>query len=995
MALSERKEIIPVGGLDTFTAERVLDPSTGRVLELENAYFARANEVVKRNGTAPLSASVAPSGTLPNAWQLATHKGALVSLGQVGAHPLATWSPSAGRWAYAPNEVLRGPISVNKLPYPGEGNGGYNADVAATPSYFGVGFVNQPGSAFSANNYIQQVVDVATSKVIYSYTSTLSASAYMGHVRAVGTSWFVHCWLIPGTGGSVIFGRWDIANIATSGTPTQVTAATGQSFGTWTDLDLQVTGPDEVTAIWVRNDNKVMFSKFTVSTATASTAAQLKDSAGVGIVGKTASFVKQTVAMASQVVLVLDTATGLRGHVYGSGMSSNATTSTTIDAGATNTSQTSTMTAYSTSSTDYAVLYENPGATAVQVTVRAAKVVAGVPTLAASFQSGAIASRVALLADGDYYVVLYYPSATQPAFFLVRATSDPTANLLPPPVARFSTWNAWLGNGLFAATVSDLATIGNDVISATSERVRLESAGGVVTYDFGVALRRIVCNDATAGPPHEAADNLFIPGGVLSAFDGVELREAAWSVYPELISAAYSNPPGGLVAGQTYKWAGVFRWIDASGRVHRSAVSAVLTGTVSAGNSAATITYTTPRLSSGAGGIFELYRQPALGGAYYKVSSRTIDKSVVTSTILDTTSDAALVAGELLYSQPGQSGSVLADQPPPPAVAVTAWQQRVWAISAERRTELWFTAEIVDGLAPKWNEALVIDMDDEYGDITGIAPMDDKLVILKANAVYVLSGPGPDATGAGSFQHPALVSPADGMAASDIRSIVAYPDGVMFRSGRGITALTRGLTTEYIGKDVQKQTASGFTPVSAFVVPSLTQVRFYSAEGTTLVYDYTVKQWSTFTGQAATSATLWGNSPVYVTGNTVLVETPGLYSENGANITMRVTFPWLKMSGFRGFGRLYEFQGVGELVESHVLDVTTAYNDDPTDTVVKSVAPDVNWNWAVLDDRQKVSTARVTLAETSGAAGFKVSALVAWIGAKPGLNRINPAQRAQ
>jgi hypothetical protein len=220
------------------------------------------------------------------------------------------------------------------------------------------------------------------------------------------------------------------------------------------------------------------------------------------------------------------------------------------------------------------------------------------------------------------------------------------------------------------------------------------------------------------------------------------------------------------------------------------------------------------------------------------------------------------------------------------------------------------------------------------------------------------------------------------------------PDGIMFRAGRGLALLTRGLTLEYIGAPVQKYVTSAWVTAGALLYPDKTQVRFYSTGGTTLVYDYIAKQWSVFTGQTASSAVLWGGLPTFANAtNGVLVEN-ALYTENGAAITMKVTTPWIKMGGFRGFGRLYELQGIGEFAAAHTLNVTTAYNDNPADTVVKSVVPGTNWDWACLDDRQKISTAKVTLAETSSLAGFKASGLVLLIGAKPGLNRIDPGKRA-
>jgi hypothetical protein len=397
------------------------------------------------------------------------------------------------------------------------------------------------------------------------------------------------------------------------------------------------------------------------------------------------------------------------------------------------------------------------------------------------------------------------------------------------------------------------------------------------------------------------------------------------------------------------------------------------------------------RGSAGGSNIVELYRTTAGGTTYYKVNSTFNIYTTETNTIQDVVSDASLVSGELLYT----AGGVLASQPPPPMFAITQFDRRLWGISAEDRSLLWFTSQFVDGIAPVWNEALTVRINDQFGDCTGLESMDDKLIIFKDNAVYYLPhGGGPNASGVGSYADPILAMSNEGMAEADVQSTVVMPDGIMFRAGRGLALLSRGLVISYIGQPVQKYVTSAWVTAGALLYPDKTQVRFYSTGGTTLVYDYIAKQWSVFTGQTASSAVLWGGLPTFANAtNGVLVEN-ALYTENGAAITMKVTTPWIKMGGFRGFGRLYELQGIGEYVAAHTLVVTTAYNDNPADTVVKSVAPGTNWDWACLDDRQKISTAKVTLAETSSLAGFKASGLVLLIGAKPGLNRIDPGKRA-
>src|SRR5260221_273811 len=140
-ALNKVPFTVNIGSLRTDVDARILPPGAG-VLELENCVMSQTGAVSKRNGSSAVSMSIAPSGTLPNVWQLATHKGALVALPQVGAHPLAVYSSSLGRFSYPTNEPRRGPIDVRKLPYQGDGNGGYNGAAAVIGNYVALGFTS-------------------------------------------------------------------------------------------------------------------------------------------------------------------------------------------------------------------------------------------------------------------------------------------------------------------------------------------------------------------------------------------------------------------------------------------------------------------------------------------------------------------------------------------------------------------------------------------------------------------------------------------------------------------------------------------------------------------------------------------------------------------------------------------------------------------------------------------------------------------------------------
>jgi hypothetical protein len=74
------------------------------------------------------------------------------------------------------------------------------------------------------------------------------------------------------------------------------------------------------------------------------------------------------------------------------------------------------------------------------------------------------------------------------------------------------------------------------------------------------------------------------------------------------------------------------------------------------------------------------------------------------------------------------------------------------------------------------------------GDITALKAMDDKLIIFKENAIFYLSGDGPNNLGQqDTFIEPQLISSDIGCSVKN--SVVLTPAGIFFKSHKGIHLL--------------------------------------------------------------------------------------------------------------------------------------------------------------------------------------------------------------
>jgi hypothetical protein len=183
--------------------------------------------------------------------------------------------------------------------------------------------------------------------------------------------------------------------------------------------------------------------------------------------------------------------------------------------------------------------------------------------------------------------------------------------------------------------------------------------------------------------------------------------------------------------------------------------------------------------------------------------------------------------------------------------------------------------------------------------MTALAPMDDKIIIFKQNAIYYINGAGPDNLGStavgcslGNYSQPTFITSVVGC--TNQQSIVLTPRGLMFQSDKGIWLLGLDLSTEYIGAPVEAYNSS--TVTSAFVIPQTNFVLFTLSSGITLMYDYFYGQWGEFINVPAISATLYQGLHTYINKfGQVFQENPGVYLDGakpvyrGANASRKST----------------------------------------------------------------------------------------------------------
>lgn len=370
----------------------------------------------------------------------------------------------------------------------------------------------------------------------------------------------------------------------------------------------------------------------------------------------------------------------------------------------------------------------------------------------------------------------------------------------------------------------------------------------------------------------------------------------------------------------------VYRWTDNTGKDHFSAPTLNALTVIFNGDTetqSARIRVPTLRLTEKENVVIELYRTEDAGTTFYKVTSDLDpvfnDKTVDYIDIDDTTSDADLLSGELLYT----TGNVVENIAMPACNLITAYQNRI-AVVGEDENTVYFSKQVEEGKPVEPTDLITKYFEPIGGEISAIADMSSAFVAFQKDACHWISGQGPLSTlQQNDFTSPEAIAKDIGCIDSD--SVVLTPNGLMFKSRKGIYLLSPNYKISYIGDKVELYNSSTIT--SAKVVGELNQIRFTTSEEIALVYNYNLDRWATFTNHGAKSAVVIENDYYYLReDSSIYKENRTSFSDASSPIKMRIQTGWLSFNQLQGFQRVYHALVLGTYKSAHQLIVKTAYN---------------------------------------------------------------------
>lgn len=523
--------------------------------------------------------------------------------------------------------------------------------------------------------------------------------------------------------------------------------------------------------------------------------------------------------------------------------------------------------------------------------------------------------------DGSIIQQLLYQIATP---FVVPVEGYPTNNICPQPN---------IDQALSNSFIFGLNKIINFTSISGARLITEPTASAAQSLKLSVPLQTHVTIA-------EFNNNAIINCGAIFTFDGATLSESGFFESPGYLFGQLQDSTG-LDVG-TYTYQAIYYWADLQGNQYFSGTSVPLTVVVTDTDIAQVMLEVAALKNTRRRGllnnvVIKIYRTTANSeGPFYPLTTianpdTSTGGAFVTYT--DSTTDAVLeVNGPYLYAPDDNSGEV-PNGSPPGFLAMVATKNRVFGVSQEDPTLIWYTKPITPGVAASWSGVFTVKLESTGGLPTALGALDTTLAIFKTNRLYVLPGDGPDATGStsnGSFTTPQLISSVAGCVTPT--SVGLTDLGLFFQSARGIEMLDRTQAVQYqIGLAVNAYAAVPIYAVTS--VPNQQQIRFLTNNGICLVYDYIQQLWSTYTNYGGIGAGYWLNNYVrcQADGSAYIEDMTSFTDEDLAGnqnpVSMVIETAWIKPNTIdQGFSRIRRFAVFGNFKSAHLLQVDIGIN---------------------------------------------------------------------
>lgn len=526
------------------------------------------------------------------------------------------------------------------------------------------------------------------------------------------------------------------------------------------------------------------------------------------------------------------------------------------------------------------------------------------------------------------YMPVFLNSGSSVCSCLVRLSKSGSLDVANPvSVSDCGQFNLFavssFSSALQVMTVPNTQAVGEDLFFST------------FSTDFSFRLTKVSFGPNASTTAIDVEGGLLIGSSMLSYYDGKTFSEHGFIGAPLIVGFNLIAQTGGaLPADSGYQVVALFSWVDALGNVFYSEPSVIKNVTTPSGSSS---------IPAGSKLVFSVIpviltlknRRDIQLNFYIRRKNNIFQKANVlpfpinlanVQDIIQITLDSYPPQDAEVY--PYADGSIQ-QQTSGNSLSMSLYADRIIRISRDNPSSVSYSQSKLDRLGFEFNDSFFfLNVLDKQGigedRLSGTMSMDGRLIIFKKSSILFINGTGPSrANTQDDFSEPQLLT--SDVGAVSQRSIVLVPDGIMFKSEKGIYLLNRSLQVSYIGAAVEKFNSENVT--SAVVVETENEVRFSTDSGHVLVYNYFSSAWSWFLNINFSSAGFWKRSYVGLTSSgSIMVESNQHKKLAGAKIVQKISTPWVRLKGIQSWQRVYSLLIIGRWKSAHTL-VVRAYYD--------------------------------------------------------------------
>ena len=1019
-------------GIDTKTENKLVMSS--KLTALQNGIFTKAKSITKRNGYDSISKAIIGGGTLTAPRMNATLAGRLVCEDQGS---LYEYSESAAAWR---NAGKYDSIGVSNTFVSGANQTERSSSVAVLGNYALIAYDNWANVVDYTTPIMAKfsVIDLSTGTFLANDTAITSSAGNVQCVRAVllgGTQLAltyinstnglsVRTITISAGAGVVVGGETNIAPF--SDLQSYKSTANQSPFYSY-DVVANVSG---AVVAWSSSAGTNPIKLVTILTSGSTSASGSIAAAGFAIpLSLTADSTNGKIwiywGVPTSATAAPGTGMSLKYAVILSGLTS-PTAIFTIASSLVNVRQVTSVSVSITSQTCYytqAKIMTGTGASipsVVMISV-ALSVTGTAGSLTPVLTNADIYAKPFTMNGKNYLPVVFY-SGVQFSGFLLDLTDNHVAGKFLTGTAEGAFQGIeintnpggggywWRYPGFISAPVIYSSTMAIfsagfvlEAINASSLALGTSTQLNISSFLMGTTLVTFDFNHADARQAIDANGVLALNGSIVSAYDGGSVVELGFNYYPEI---DYITGVGGHLVDGTYQYQAIYQWSDAQGNLYQSSPSPTLSVAISGGGGVVSVAVYVKALSFSAknSAAFNpqviLYRTDSLGSIpYYCTEKVDVNSSDYNTTGFVTLTDfgATTLQNNPIYTS---GTAIIPNDATPSAMVMWVNNDRLWLIDSENADiNVFYSKTFALRGGVNFSGLLTFVTDARFGDIVAGCGMDEKTVLLKQHGILYFIGDGANDSGSGATFNSAQLVPNDAGCANS-RGIILMPDGIIFKASdnKGIYKLSRGLQVSYFGFEVENYNSQDIT--SSLIIPDRTQIRFLTSSGVSLLYDYFMNQWSTFTNHTGYSATLYRGKYVYArTDGLIFKENATTFLDNATAYALSATTAWIKASGPQNFERirLVSMLGAATGFAGHGIQVLPVYNFDSTTQLLTSAYSftSLNYQYRAWLPLQKCDSIQFIINEiTTGVSGESITFtdLGIEIGLKKGLHKL-PANR--